>query len=584
MNKQFTQKWLETLCSLLPDVHSAIFMMPDREKNLMRPVAKWPANLEQYNDFASIVKYVLKKRKQGVFANAQTIDDQPQDYFALPFFARSTLLGVIVIKIRHLPESHHMAVFKILKQGLSWLKLASTNEVVSDDFYSNIVGVLAACFEQDSYHQGLIRLVTELTALFNCERVAFSEFNKKHSTIVALSNSANFDNRSNLMQKIADAMDEAIEQDCAITFPDPKSAFIQRAHQELARKYGSGSLCTIPLVHEKNIFGAVTLLRSEEHPFDEKTVNLGRQTLSLVTPMLVLKKESDKHLLLKIGGSVKKQLQALFGIKYLKLKLLATACAVLLTFTVLVESEFRLSADANLEGKVQRVVSAPVSGYLLSASVRAGDTVREGDIMARLDDAELKLQLAKHEGELKKARREYREAQSARDLVKVRIISEQINQTLAQIELTRQQLEKISLTAPFDGVVIEGDLTQMLGSPVERGDALFKIAPLEGYRIILNVDEGQIAYVKPDQTGTLALSSLSQGTFPLKVEKITAVAKANDGANIFRVEASLDNPPELLRPGMQGIGKINAGQARLIWIWTHEITDWFRMWLWSWWP
>ena len=64
-----------------------------------------------------------------------------------------------------------------------------------------------------------------------------------------------------------------------------------------------------------------------------------------------------------------------------------------------IESDFRVSADASLEGKIQRVVSAPVSGYLLSASVRAGDTVRQGDIMASLDDAELKLELAKHDGE-----------------------------------------------------------------------------------------------------------------------------------------------------------------------------------------
>ena len=67
-------------------------------------------------------------------------------------------------------------------------------------------------------------------------------------------------------------------------------------------------------------------------------------------------------------------------------------------------------------------------------------------------------------------------------------------------------------------------------------------------------------------------------------EKITIAAKADDGANIFRVEASLDENTDLLRPGMQGIAKINAGQGRLIWIWTHEITDWFRLWLWSWLP
>lgn len=204
--------------------------------------------------------------------------------------------------------------------------------------------------------------------------------------------------------------------------------------------------------------------------------------------------------------------------------------------------------------------------------------------MASLDDSELRLELTRLSGQLQKARREYREATSSRDLVNVRVISEQMKQINAQIDLTQQQLEKIHLSAPFDGVVIEGDLSQMLGSPVERGDSLFKIAPLDGYRIILKVDENQISYVKTGQTGTLALSSLAGKHFSLTVEKITAVARADDGANIFRVEASLDNPPDLLRPGMQGVGKIDSGQARLLWIWTHEITDWLRLWVWSWWP
>ncbi|MCH6565611.1 MAG: HlyD family efflux transporter periplasmic adaptor subunit, partial [Proteobacteria bacterium] len=163
-------------------------------------------------------------------------------------------------------------------------------------------------------------------------------------------------------------------------------------------------------------------------------------------------------------------------------------------------------------------------------------------------------------------------------------LSEQINQFKAEVDLTRQQLANIRLIAPFDGVIIEGDLSQLLGSPVERGDTLFKIAPLAGYRIILKVDESDISYIDQGQTGTLVLSSLSERSLPLTVEKITTVAKADDGANIFRVEAKLNNAPDLLRPGMEGVGKVNAGRARMIWIWTHEITDWLQLWIWSWWP
>ena len=48
--------------------------------------------------------------------------------------------------------------------------------------------------------------------------------------------------------------------------------------------------------------------------------------------------------------------------------------------------------------------------------------------------------------------------------------------------------------------------------------------------------------------------------------------------------ASLPEPTGILRPGMEGIGKINAVRERMVWIWTHEFIDWLRLWVWSWWP
>ena len=32
------------------------------------------------------------------------------------------------------------------------------------------------------------------------------------------------------------------------------------------------------------------------------------------------------------------------------------------------------------------------------------------------------------------------------------------------------------------------------------------------------------------------------------------------------------------------IGKINIDRRKLIWIWTHDVYDWLRLWVWSWWP
>ena len=586
MHSRFSEKWLETLCSLLPGVHSAVFMVPDQATNQMHPLARWPGDLGQCQDFFATVKYALKKRGEVCLAKAHVIDGQALDYYAKPVYIRSRLAGVLAIKMKHLPTAKHLAVFHSINRSIKWLGLASfiKSESDGDEFYSNVVGVLASCFEQGSYQQGLMRMVAELTSQFNCDRVAFAELQGHHCRVIALSNSAEFDQRSNLVRKIEDAMDEAVEQDSAIRFPHQDSKAIQRAHQELARKFGSGSIATIPLISDREVFGAITLLGSEELPLDDKTLDLCQQTLSLLTPFLALKRDHEKSIFAKVLDSFMDGLRALFGIRYLRAKLTTTMLVAIIVLTSMVEANFRVSADAVLEGEVQRVVAAPISGYLLSSAVRAGDTILKGEVMASLDDAELRLELTKLNGRLQKFRREYREAQSARDLVKVRVIKEQINQIDAEIDLVKQQLASINLTAPFDGVVIEGDLSQILGSPVERGDTLFKIAPLDGYRIILKVDESQISYIEPGQVGSLTLSSLSKWNLPLKVERITSVAKAEDGANIFRVEASLPNAPSLLRPGMQGIGKINAGRERLIWIWTHEIVDWIRLWVWSWWP
>jgi hypothetical protein len=35
---------------------------------------------------------------------------------------------------------------------------------------------------------------------------------------------------------------------------------------------------------------------------------------------------------------------------------------------------------------------------------------------------------------------------------------------------------------------------------------------------------------------------------------------------------------------MKGVGKIEIGERRLLWIWTHRMLDWFRLAAWSWWP
>ena len=207
-------------------------------------------------------------------------------------------------------------------------------------------------------------------------------------------------------------------------------------------------------------------------------------------------------------------------------------------------------------------------------------------MLAVLEDKDLKLERLRWESELEVSVRKEREAMSKADRVALRLASAQANQARAQLDLTLEKLSRVQVIAPFDGVVVQGDLSQQLGSPIEQGKVLFELAPLDAWRVILKVDERDIAHVQPRQGGELALTSLPGKVFPLTVKRITPVSVAEDGRNYFRVEAELQpdtsSPAPKMRPGMEGVGKVDAGSRSLLWIWTHRFTDWLRLKSWEW--
>jgi multidrug efflux pump subunit AcrA (membrane-fusion protein) len=162
------------------------------------------------------------------------------------------------------------------------------------------------------------------------------------------------------------------------------------------------------------------------------------------------------------------------------------------------------------------------------------------------------------------------------------VAAAQADQAEAQLALVEERLARATLRAPFDGIVVLGDLSQQLGSPVEQGKVLFEVAPLDAYRVVLNVDERDIDHVRKGQRGQLALAGLPYEHLAFTVRQVTPVATAQDGHNTFRVEAQLDQATLRLRPGMEGIGKVDAGERKLAWIWTHGLVDWLRLWTWKW--
>jgi hypothetical protein len=125
-------------------------------------------------------------------------------------------------------------------------------------------------------------------------------------------------------------------------------------------------------------------------------------------------------------------------------------------------------------------------------------------------------------------------------------------------------------------------LSQSIGAPVRQGDTLLTLATTGRHRVIVEVDEVDIARVAPGQRGQLALSSLPWDSEDVVVERIAPLAKAVDGRNVFEVEARLIAPRDDLRPGLLGRAELAAGRAPLLWSWTKHALMRLRVTLWGW--
>ncbi len=575
------QAWLSLQCKMISGVSQGIVILGSRLAEPLAPTATWPIGSKQHPGLSAAAKIAATNGK-GV---AHSYDEN-KDIIACPILINNEVLGVVAIETSNRNEAGQQALLQMLQLGALWLTFILDKEKASQkDRLISVVELIATSLDEHNLQAAITSTASDLATRLSCDRVSIGFKQGQNIQVSALSKMARFDKKSRIIRDIGLMMDETCDQDQLLVLPeiDQRPYQITIAHNEFIKNQGGRSICTIPLVNDNKIIGAICFERSSDLPFSSETIELIEHIAQFIGPIFELKQKNERGLLKRSIDSGKTFISQIIGQEYLKTKtaliILAGLAFVLSTAT----SNYRVTANASLTGITQRAIVAPVEGYIESANFRAGDIVHKDDLLVKLSDKDLKLEKVKWLSQRQQFQKEYRTELARHDRAKIGILNAKIKQADARIALLDQQLTHTEIRSPFDGIIVNGDLSNNLGSPVEKGQVLFELAPQNNYRIFLEVDETEIAAIKKQQEGQLILSALPGEQLSFSISKVTPVAKAEDGKNYFRVEALLNkNATKNLRPGMQGIGKINIEERKLIWIWTHKLTDWFKMWLWSW--
>lgn len=434
---------------------------------------------------------------------------------------------------------------------------------------------------EERYRAAVMTFVNEMAARFRCSRVSLGWQIGDYVRIQGISHMEQFEKKMEAVQGLEAAMEETLDQDEEILLPPPEGqSAVVRAHGAFAESHGGRYLLSLP-IRPGDKPKAVLMCERDKEPFSDNEIQGLRLFCDQATRRLDDLRVNDVWFGRRMARTARKKLSGLLGVEHTFAKVLAIVGFFLLAFLLFGRLEYRVEAPFILKTDDVAYLPSPFEGYIKTVHVQVGDEVAAGQPLLSLDTRELLIEESAAIADKSRYQRESEKSRARYALAEMKIAQALREQAEAKLELIRHHLGNADIRAPFAGIVVEGDLREMLGAPVRKGDVLFKVARIENLYAELDVDERDIHDIHGQQTGQIAFVSRPEFSYPIAVERIDPVALSRDEGNVFPVRCRLESDLESWwRPGMSGISKINAGRRNVLWIITHRTVDFLRLFFW----
>lgn len=213
------------------------------------------------------------------------------------------------------------------------------------------------------------------------------------------------------------------------------------------------------------------------------------------------------------------------------------------------ETEFLGSFSPNRQTEIR----PQVGGEVVRLPIEEGQTVRAGQLLAKLDDAQLRYQLEALEVSLEGYQNDLRRYQAlvkgdATPAVNLERTELSIRATEAQIKQLKKQIANTTITAPFAGVVTSKLIEQ--GSVVQVGTPIAEVTDISFLKLVVEVPEKAIYQFREGEAIRVRTDVYPQARFSGKITMISAEGDAAHNYPIqIKVQNSENNP---LRAGMYG--------------------------------
>ena len=208
---------------------------------------------------------------------------------------------------------------------------------------------------------------------------------------------------------------------------------------------------------------------------------------------------------------------------------------------------------STVQAYVKNNIAPQMAGRITKINVEIGDFVKEGQILAEIDKAQLlqaQLQLQNQEVELQRLKSLYEEgglSQSDYDAIQM-----QYNVLKTQVE---NLIENTTLRSPINGVVTARNYD--IGDMYAMSMPIFTVEQIVPVKLLVGVSETDYSKVKKGDSVEVTADAIPGKTFYGKVNRIYPTV--DPATRTFTVEVKIDNNYKTLRPGMFVRATVNFG-------------------------
>lgn len=344
---------------------------------------------------------------------------------------------------------------------------------------------------------------------------------------------------------------------------DSRNRHALLAHQQFAERVGTSCVVSMPLEDDAGVIRGAYLIAGDSRIMDDDTVTFLRATEQPLASALGLLMRAEGHRVERFVNRVKFSMRGRKGAAIL-------ASLAVVALMLLCPFRYRVSCDCELQPVVRRFVAAPFEGRLETSLVEPGDLVSAGDVLARIDGRDIHWELSGKQAELHRVTKERDGYLATHQSGKVGIASLEMDRLQLDIEQLQDRSVNLDVRSPIDGMVVLGDLSKSEGVPLEKGQSLFEIAPLEQMVIEVSVPEEDVRFVEQGLETRVSLDAYPMRARRGNIERVHPRAELKDHENVFIAELSIENKDGRLRPGMRGQARISTVRRPLGWILFHK--------------